>query len=86
VIIHALKKWRTDLLGAHVDVYTDHRTLQNFVTQHDLSCCQARWAEYMLQYDLQIHYIKGKDNLAADALQAHARLILYPQLICALQC
>lgn len=67
-IIRALKKWRLELLGAHIEVYTDHRTLQNFATQRDLSRRQARWAEYMSQYDLTIHYIKGEDNAAADAL------------------
>jgi hypothetical protein len=40
-IMHALKKWCSDLLGAHVNVYTDHCTLQNFATQKDLSCQQA---------------------------------------------
>ena len=36
-IIHALKKWRSDLLGIPIYVYTDHRTLENFDTQRDLS-------------------------------------------------
>jgi hypothetical protein len=36
-IIRALKKWRSDLLGSHIHVYTDHRTLENFDTQRDLS-------------------------------------------------
>jgi hypothetical protein len=68
VIIHALKKWRLDLLGAHINVFTDHCTLQNFTNQHDLSQRQARWAEYMSQYNLSIHYLKGKENEVADAL------------------
>jgi len=36
-IMRALKKWRSDLLGIPIFVYTDHQTLQNFDTQHDLS-------------------------------------------------
>ena len=36
-IICALKKWRSDLLGSEFIVYTDHRTLENFDTQCDLS-------------------------------------------------
>ena len=36
-MIRALKKWHSDLLGAEFTVYTDHRTLENFNTQHDLS-------------------------------------------------
>ena len=36
-IMRALKKWHSDLIGIPIVVYTDHRTLQNFDTQHDLS-------------------------------------------------
>jgi hypothetical protein len=67
-IIRALKKWRSDLLGIPIYVYTDHRTLQNFDTQRDLSRCQLRWQEFMSQYDITITYIPGEDNSVADAL------------------
>jgi hypothetical protein len=36
-IVRALKKWQADLLGSPIYVHTDHRTLQNFDTQKDLS-------------------------------------------------
>ena len=36
-IIRALKKWWVDLLGSPFFIYTDHKTLQNFNTQKDLS-------------------------------------------------
>jgi len=36
-VIRMLKKWRSDLLGIPIVIYTDHRTLQNFDTQRDLS-------------------------------------------------
>lgn len=36
-IMWALKKWHSDLLGTHIYIYTDHKTLQNFNTQKDLS-------------------------------------------------
>ena len=67
-IIHALKKWRSDLLGSHITIYTDHQTLQNFKGQKELSKQQAWWMEYMSQYDCNIHYINGDDNCIADAL------------------
>jgi hypothetical protein len=67
-IIRALKKWHVELLGTHVQILTDHRTLQNFTTQRDLLRRQARWAEYLSQYDFSITYIKGHDNCVADAL------------------
>lgn len=43
VIIHALKKWWSDLLGNKIFLYTDHRTLENFDTQKDLSRQQLCW-------------------------------------------
>ena len=67
-IIHGLNKWWIELLGAPLHVYTDHCTLQNFTTQWDWSRRQARWQEYMAQFDLTIHYVKGECNVVADAL------------------
>ena len=67
-VIHALKKWRSDLLGIPIIIYTDHRTLQNFDTQRDLSRRQLRWQEFMSQYDMTMVYILGEDNTVADAL------------------
>jgi hypothetical protein len=67
-IIRALKKWRVDLVSSEFTVYTDHRTLENFDTQKDLSCHQARWMKFMSQYDCKILYIKGEDNCVADTL------------------
>jgi hypothetical protein len=46
----------------------DHRTLENFESQKDLSRCQARWMEFMSQFDTKIVYVKGEDNTVADAL------------------
>lgn len=67
-IIRALTKWRTDLLGVPFTVLTDHKTLENFNTQRDLSRRQARWMEFMSQYDAKIVYVRGEDNTVADAL------------------
>jgi hypothetical protein len=67
-IIRALKKWRADLVGSSFTIFTDHKTLENFNNQPDLSRRQARWMEFMSQFDAKIVYIKGEDNTVADAL------------------
>jgi hypothetical protein len=36
-IIKALKKWRSYLLGAHFEVFTDHQTLEYFQSQKEMS-------------------------------------------------
>jgi len=67
-VIRVLRKWRVDLLGSPFFIYTDHKTLENFNSQKDLSRRQARWMEFMSQFDVKIVYIKGDDNTVADAL------------------
>lgn len=67
-IIRALKKWRSDLIGVPFTIYTDHKTLENFHKQWELSRRQARWMEFLSQYEGKIVYIKGEDNTVADAL------------------
>ena len=67
-IIRALSKWRTDLLGYRFEIWTDHKTLEHFGNQRDLSRRQVRWMEFLSQYDASINYIPGENNSAADAL------------------
>jgi reverse transcriptase-like protein/integrase-like protein len=67
-IVCALSKWRMELLGYQFEVWTDHRTLKHFGSQHDLSRRQAQWMEFLSQYDALIRYIPGEKNTAADAL------------------
>ena len=67
-IIRALGKWRTDLLGYRFEIWTDHKTLIHFENQRDLSRRQARWMEFLSQYDASINYLPGDKNCVADAL------------------
>jgi hypothetical protein len=69
VCTRSLFTQRSNLLSSHFFMYMDHRTLQNFDNQRDLSRRQARWQEYMLQFELTLVYIKGEeDNCVADGL------------------
>lgn len=67
-IIRALTKWRVDLLGSPITIYTDHKTLEAFNMQCDLSQRQCHWQEFLSQYDYNIVYIPGEQNCVADAL------------------
>lgn len=67
-IVRALKKWRVDLIGVPFHVFTDHRTLENFDKQKNLSRRQARWQEQLAQYDFDITYIEGERNCPADTM------------------
>ena len=46
----------------------DHKTLEHFENQKDMSRRQACWMEFLLQYDASINYIPGEKNCVADAL------------------
>lgn len=67
-VVEALKHWKHLLWGAKVTVRTDHQSLQHFFKQQTLSRRQIRWMEELADYDLEIKYVKGKQNAAADAL------------------
>jgi hypothetical protein len=67
-VIHALKIWRHYLMGNKCDIYTDHKSLKYILTQSELNLRQRRWLELIKDYDLNIHYHPGKENVVADAL------------------
>jgi hypothetical protein len=67
-IMHALTLWRPFLLGKHFKVYTDHRSLTHLKSQPHLNQRQIRWMEQAADYDCEILYKPGKENVVADAL------------------
>lgn len=73
-IIHALRVWRHYLEGPPILGITDHDSLRHFMTQPQLTRRQARWMEYLQDYDIDIKYQPGKMNVVADALSRRADL------------
>jgi hypothetical protein len=67
-VMHALREWRHYLHGTKFKVVTDHRSLQYLQTQPHLSTRQVRWSEFLQQFDYEISYRPGKENILADAL------------------
>jgi hypothetical protein len=72
-VVHALKIWRHYLIGAHYNIYTDHKSLKYIFTQADLNMRQRRWLELIKDYDLEVHYHPSKANVVADALSRKAQ-------------
>ena len=68
VVIHSLPTWRHYSLGNHFIVVTDHNSLKYLQTQPTLSRRQARWSEFLSEFDFEIVYRLGKGNVAVDAL------------------
>ena len=64
-IVETLKEFRNILLGQQIVVHTDHKNLtcKNFNTERVM-----RWRLILEEYGPELRYIKGEDNIVADAL------------------
>jgi hypothetical protein len=69
-IIKALEEWQPELEGSQsqFEIITDHKNLATFATSKQLNARQARWAEFLSQFDFRIVYRPGTLNSRADAL------------------
>ena len=78
-IFEAFKQWRHYLEGsaAPVDVVTDHKNLEYFATTKLLTRRQARWSEFLSQFNLVIRFRPGKLGEKPDALTR--RWDVYPK-------
>jgi len=68
VMVFALKISRHYLYAIHVDVLSDHKSLQYVFSQKDLNLKQIRWLELLKDYDMSIIYHSSKSNVVANAL------------------
>jgi hypothetical protein len=72
-IFEAFHIWRHYLEGSArpIDVVTDHKNLEYFSTTKLLNRRQARWSEYLSQFNLIIRFRPGKLGTKPDALTRH---------------
>ena len=64
-IVEVLKEFRNILLGQDLVVHTDHMDLSFKKFKSD---CVMRWCLFIEEYSPNLTYIKGEDNIVADAL------------------
>lgn len=67
-VVHAVEQFRPYIEGSHFKVITDHSALQWLDNNKDPHGRLARWAMRLQQFDYEIVFRKGKDNVVADAL------------------
>nr|GEZ24690.1 putative reverse transcriptase domain-containing protein [Tanacetum cinerariifolium] len=67
-VVFALKIWRHYLYGTKCMVFTEHKSLQHILDQKELNMRQRHWLELLSDYDCEIRYNAGKENVFADAL------------------
>nr|GEW60357.1 retrotransposon protein, putative, Ty3-gypsy subclass [Tanacetum cinerariifolium] len=68
LVVFALKIWRHYLYETNCTVFTDHKSLQHILDQKELNMRQCHWLELVSDYDCEIRYHPGKENVVADAL------------------
>jgi len=67
-LVETLKHFRGVLHGTKFTVRTDHKALEHFMKQKNLSPRQHRWIDVLSEFDFGIQYIPGDTNGLADAL------------------
>ena len=67
-MVRALEGWRASLVGRPVTVQSDHQNLRYFTTKRLLNPQQARWSEFLSQFNYTIEFVPGKAHGKADAL------------------
>lgn len=67
-IVWAIDHFRPYLFGRKFKVHTDHRPLLWVGKMKESSARVTRWKEFLSQYNLEISYKPGKDNVVADWL------------------
>jgi len=68
VVVFAIDKFRSYLVGAKVIVFTDHAALKYLLTKKDAKPRLLRWILLLQEFDLEIKYKKGVENTVADHL------------------
>jgi hypothetical protein len=82
-IVEAFRKWRPELMSvqSRIGVYSDHRSLEYFMTTKLLTAKQVRWMEFLSDFNFQIMYTAGKNNQKADILSRREQDVAAQELV-----
>jgi len=73
-IIHALEEWRHFLEGAThpVEIWTDHKNLEYFITAKKLNRRQARWSLHLARFNFLLYHRPRRTIDKPDTLSRRA--------------
>jgi len=73
-IIRALEEWRYFLEGAThlVEIWTDHKNLEYFMTAKKLNRRQAHWSLHLARFNFLLHHCPGRAMGKLDTLSRRA--------------
>ena len=66
--VETMMRHRDILQGARFTWFTDHKGLVHLLNQRNLSGRQARWMEKLSEFDFEVVYVPGTENILSDAL------------------
>ena len=67
-IIRCIREWHIELVGQHIEVWSDHRNLAYFRKKQHLGERQMRWAYELNDFSFDIIHKPGKEQVQSDAL------------------
>ena len=67
-VVYALDKFRAYLIGSDIIIFTDHSALKYLVTKKNVKARLIRWVLLLQEFNLQIRYKKGVENVVSDHL------------------
>ena len=74
-LVRVLHVWEHYLRPHEFVIHTDHETLKYLKGQTKLNKRHAKWSEFIESFPYVIKYIKGKENVVADALSRICTLV-----------
>ena len=74
-LLLALRKWHVYLAGTNFTIYSDHNPLSHLRQKKDPRGKLARWLAEMEEYDYNVKYIPGKNNVKADPFSRNKHAI-----------
>jgi len=73
-LVYCCSKFRQYILGHKTIIQTDHHALTFMKSCRLTNGRLTRWTLALQEYDLEIQYIAGKDNIIADTLTRYPRI------------
>jgi len=73
-LVYCCSKFRQYILGHRTIIQTDHHALTFMKSCRLTNGRLTRWTLALQEYDLEIQYISGKDNIVADTLTRYPRV------------
>ena len=77
-VVFALQTWKLYLFK-HFDIFTDNQAVVYLRSKPHLSKREARWAEFLAEFNFSIRHIPGKEN-TADSLSWQSEPRLWAEL------